>query len=388
MIRRARVRLPLVVYPVVLSLTILAVAPFMGLVRDALFRRFGDAVVTGLLVAMGAVGAAVFVAFLVALRGAAWWRWAGLGLAALGVWLQIAGLSTGLPRVDAVEKIHIVEYGLLSILLYRAVRRAEPGSGEPSARRGPGILLLPWLGVVLVGTLDELVQWYFQLRVGEFRDVLLNVAAGTNGLLAAVCAWPPERVRILATRRESGRILLATALVCLVLGVFVDRAHLGHEIHDPEVGRFFSFHSPDELRAAAAERARRWAVDPPTGLLAWEAEDLFLSEAARHVQHRNQRLGAGDFTMAWQANRILERWYDPFLDLESFLGSGRHRWWPNDRRSIETQAFEGAAPPAPAAYRSPVLEQRVWLLSHAQLWGLVVPLVLVLAAVGAWLDRR
>ncbi|MEM9554005.1 MAG: VanZ family protein [Acidobacteriota bacterium] len=373
---------------IVLSLVILAIAPFMSLLRDVLFARFGQGVIPALTVGVVAACLASLAAAVWSIRTRRLLRWGGLMVVAVALWLQVAGLSTGLPQVDAVEKIHIVEYGLLAVLLYRAALagwRRSPHDGEA----GPSLLVLPFLGVVLVGTLDELTQWFFQLRVGEMRDVLLNLAAGSNGLLASLCVWPPRRLRARPCRAERVRMLLTAALVVLVVGVFVDRAHLGHAIDDPEVGRFVSFHAPDELQAAAVDRAWRWAAAPPQELRAWAREDLFLTEAAFHVQHRNERKRAGDAYMAWQANRILERWYGPFLDLESFRGSGRHRWWPDGRDKIEQSVFGAETPPPPpSVYRSPVLVGRVWLLPRTPFRVAVGLLALTLAAAGLVAARR
>lgn len=74
----------------------------------------------------------------------------------------------------AIEKVHLLEYGVLSFLVYRAAK--------PTNKR---ILIYGViLGIVfLVGWTDELVQRVTPGRVYEFRDVLLNWKAGILGLL-------------------------------------------------------------------------------------------------------------------------------------------------------------------------------------------------------------
>lgn len=73
-----------------------------------------------------------------------------------------------------IEKIHLLEYGLLSLLIYWAIKPKREGI----------LIYAVILGAVfLVGWADELVQRITPGRVCEFRDVLLNWKAGVLGLL-------------------------------------------------------------------------------------------------------------------------------------------------------------------------------------------------------------
>ncbi len=332
-----------------LAALVIASAPFVGLVRDALFDRFQAAAVRNLTIALLALAAALFLWAVVRIRERRLWRYAGLALAAALLVLQSALFSAGLgggsfaAQVDVAEKIHLVEYGLLAYLLYRAFRPAG------DAR----MLLLPLVWLTFAGVIEESVQWLVETRLGEVRDVFLNLYAGVCGLLFSLALDPPKRF---AWGLAGGRqVANAVALLVLALGLFVNAAHLGYEHHDPQIGRFRSWHTLDELRRAAADRAERWRRDPPTELSPWRLEDLFLTEAAWHVHHRNERYEARDLYKAAQANRILERYYAPFLDLESFRGSGRHRYPEEIRRQLEA----GAPRYDPADYLSPVLVQRI-----------------------------
>lgn len=357
----------------VFALVVVAVAPFMGLVRDALFATFGDAAVPKLAGVLAVAGVA-FALFAIART----WRrplgLLGVGVALGLVWLQIAGFSTGVPKVDVVEQIHIFEYGGLAILLWASRPRHETQASWADLGR---VLL----GVVLLAVADEGVQWAFQLRVGEIRDVGLDLAAGVAGLVFAVSVWPPGGWRGRSSREELIQLADGSAVATAALGMFFGFAHLGHIIDDPEIGSFRSFHSPTELRREADDRARRWGEAPPTGLVAWHLEDRFLSEAAKHANHRNSALAAGDLAFARQANLILERWFDPFLDITSFRGAGRHRW-PEDLR----QRVEREAPPVdPTGYLSPVLAGRVAPWPAAPYWLVVVVATLGFWTLGRWL---
>jgi len=77
---------------------------------------------------------------------------------------------------------HVVGYGLLSILLFRAWRETLPSQG---ARRWT----LHWAGIAVLGTalvasLDEWHQFYLPTRTGTLHDVLLDSGAGIAAQLA------------------------------------------------------------------------------------------------------------------------------------------------------------------------------------------------------------
>ena len=69
------------------------------------------------------------------------------------------------------ERIHFIEYGLLGIFVIR-----------PYATGTWKFLLPAFLLVCLIGAGDELIQWFLPNRVGEWKDVGLNVIGGFFGL--------------------------------------------------------------------------------------------------------------------------------------------------------------------------------------------------------------
>ena len=365
------------------SLAIWCTSPFLGLVRDALFDRFSERAVRILAVSLG-------ILLMLVLAVAVWkmwqklrrgdlhaWQWLGLAVVLGLLWFQVHGFKIGIPSSDIAEKIHIVEYGALAILLYRAARRAPRFSAEAGHRVGDlGVVIVPLFGAALAGVVDESVQGFFQLRTGDIRDVALNALAGLTGLALAMTVSPPKSWRRLAPPRTRLGVLVASTI--LAAGLFFYEAHLGYEIHDQEIGRFVSWFEPDELLRLQEDRAQRWATDPPA-LKAWDPEDYYLTEAGWHAQHRNASLESGDLWLAVQANRILETYYAPFLDLESYRGSGRHRWYPNHRNGLYAEH-----PAMPDIYVSPVLQSRLETrVSH----GLWLALSFVAAGLGFWLTR-
>ncbi|MEM6792878.1 MAG: VanZ family protein [Acidobacteriota bacterium] len=361
--------------PGVLIAVTLASSPFLALARDALLKAFPSGGLKALAAALGlsALGAIGWGLSRIEDRRAL--RYGGLALAVALLVLQRWTSRSGLASVDIVEKVHIVQYGLLVILFYRALLPSRPLAT-------PAGLLLPILWTGLAGLAEESVQGFFQLRTGDVRDVWLNYFSGTVGLLFYLSIAPPERWSWRSPRAEWAAAGRWAAALVVAGGLFLQNAHLGHLIEDPEIGRFRSWFTAEQLERLSQDRAERWRRDRPTGLVAWHKEDYFLTEAARHANHRNSAYSHEQWTLAWQANRILERHYEPFLDLDSFRNGGRHRYPPELRADLESKAQ-----PNPATYVSPVQSKRVLLISPLELWSAVGGVAALLLLVPVALPR-
>ena len=140
-------------------------APYVGQLRTVIRSSIGDRFPAFMLaVVVGAAGMALVYA-LVRIRTARAARYGALS-AAVAVAIGYAmATATGIADVDAVERFHFVEYGLVTALFYRAWRPAGDSA----------VLVMPVLAGLLVGTLEEWFQWFIPARVGEVRDVLLNL---------------------------------------------------------------------------------------------------------------------------------------------------------------------------------------------------------------------
>jgi VanZ family protein len=342
---------------------IVGVAPAIGHVRDFLFATFPEDSVRFLAAGFAAAAGGIFLYAVVRIRRRRRLRYGGL-LVVLGLlWVQTTGLATDQVEVDVVEKVHVLEYGTLAFLLYRGFLRQRSGAGDA------GLVILTFCGVALAGVAEEWVQWLAPQRVGEIRDVALNVTAGLTGIVFALCLAPPASWSWRLGAGGRRRVARGAALVVLALGLFFFVAHVGYEIDDPEVGRFRSRFTADELRELSERRKAAWSDDPPSELPTWGVEDTYLTEAAWQAGHRNGSLENGVFLEAWLANRILEKYYAPFLDLESFRGSGRHRFSPGERRDLAKKKGRHD----PETYLSPVGSGRIFPISK--------PLFLVVLAV-------
>ena len=70
-----------------------------------------------------------------------------------------------------VERIHFIEYAVLGLLISRAV----------NVRTLHGIISTCCL-IILIGVVDEIIQWFLPNRVGDMRDVTMNSFGGLSGL--------------------------------------------------------------------------------------------------------------------------------------------------------------------------------------------------------------
>jgi hypothetical protein len=355
--------------PVAVSLIFIASSPYMGLIRDGLKAALGEAFTQVVGAVVGLAGAAVLVWGVRRVRECGR---QGAGLMALAVALAAAYgfvMRTGIPDVDAVERIHFLQYGLVALLFYRATMPA------------PLMVVVPitLLTGTLVGIGEEWLQWLVPTRVGDVRDVLLNFWALGCGLLFAVGLVPLDAAvsRPMPWRRLS----LLASVVLVVFAGFLDSAHLGELNEAPSIGRFRSFFTVEELEEVSADRFRRWAADPPIDLGGpFSVQDHFLVEAGARVQRRNEAYAAGAFADAWRENALLEAYYAPMLDLRSFGSGDPHRWPAAQRDEVEAKG----AGLVSGVWVSPVYQDRVHVVpTRGQLWlgtGAIAVLLLGAAA--------
>jgi glycopeptide antibiotics resistance protein len=82
------------------------------------------------------------------------------------------------------EKLHLLEYGVVACLFYRALR-----TDFPSAKS----YVLAFLMSSGFGFLDEIIQYLLPNRVFEIRDVMTNVAASALGLVVLALLITADR---------------------------------------------------------------------------------------------------------------------------------------------------------------------------------------------------
>jgi hypothetical protein len=74
------------------------------------------------------------------------------------------------------EKIHLIEYGLLGIFLYNALK-------IDLDRFGAKLYLCGALICTIIGAVDEVIQGFLPSRIFDWRDIFLNGASSALALL-------------------------------------------------------------------------------------------------------------------------------------------------------------------------------------------------------------
>jgi hypothetical protein len=364
----------------VVSAMVVGMAPYAGVIRD----RLSTALAGGFVRVMGAgfaVVVAVVVVWVVArIRDHRLARYAMLLLGLALLVGQLLGWSRDNAAVNAVERIHFLYYGLLGFLWLRAYRRGRADLSAP---------LLALDALLLVAIADEGVQWWVAGRTGELYDVGLDVYAGATGVLLALALDGPRSIGWRFANGAGRSLARLGAVAVVATAAFLQAAHLGYRIDDPEVGTFRSFFDEAGLRAASRDRAARWAahpLGPPGSFRPLEAEDWFRTEAGMRVQHRNYALEHGDVYQAWKENLLLEHWYAPFLDQLNRDGNPFRLPEPT-RRELEARRPKRD----PYRYDSPVgrVPLRIWLRpTRTELWSGTAVVVGILLAASAIASRR
>lgn len=349
------------------SVVVVLSAPFMGQIRAALQSAFPSQFVSIVGGSVMAALAAAGLAALLRIRERRALRFAAIAVAVVIGAAYTMATATGRPEVDAVERVHFIEYGLIALLFYRVWKRIGDAS----------ILVLPLLCAMLVGTLDEWLQWFIPVRVGEARDVVLNVIAIGCGLLFAVALDPPPTFSAQLRAGSLSRVCLTAAGALLVFAAFFSAVHLGHVVQVDGIGQFKSHYTAEDLDAFSRDRVARWRTNPPVVLKRLSREDQYMDEGLWHVRRRNEGWAAEDFARAWSENLILEKFFAPVLDTGSYAAPNGNRWPPEHRTDAEARAGRSAAPFVSNAEPYPIVTWPKMLF-----WLVVASAVAVMAGPG------
>jgi VanZ family protein len=347
-------RLPAMPFVLAIAVAVAVVlsAPFVGRIRDWIRDTFPGHFVLVVGVIGGIVLAAAFIAAARQIRERRSLRYGAIaGALVIAVVYSIATADVR-PESRAVERFHFLEYGLMAFLFYRAWRPLGDFA----------IVLLPVLAGVIVGTVEEWFQWFIPRRVGEMRDVFLNLVAIGCGLFFSIAVLPPASFQAALQPTSRARVSRLAAVTVLALALFVQVLHLGYAIADTEAGTFTSRYSGAQLLALQEQKATEWRTDPPPLVLRrLSREDQYLSEGIEHVMHRNELWAAGDIAGAWQENLILEKYFVPVLDTPTYAGRSGHRWSPEQRADAEARAKRPNSAYVSEAYPYRILTWNKWL---------------------------
>jgi len=285
------------------------------------------------------------------------------------LWLAVVTLVLVLwtfsLRRSPEEAVHFLEYGILAILLHRALRPTIPDAF---------VFIAGALAGALIGTMDEVIQWFSPNRFWDWRDIVLNAGAGAFIQFALCRILPPHtgetpsRSKRVVVRLMVGQLLLLS--ICLAntpqrvaryapgLPGFEHltspenpMAEYGHLLRVTGLGSFKSRldlseldrqdrHGASEVAALVDEARRRYGVFLKT----WPAgEDPFTYEMRVHLFSRDRNLAKArergfnggtafdQLTTSWHENRILENFFG------RSLGQSSYSWPPELRQQLDLQ---------------------------------------------------
>lgn len=362
----------------VVSTAIVLFSPFMGQLQSFLRRSLTTrqyVLLFGVSVVLAVGGAIVYAVTRIRERRAARYATLAAALAIGGAYLWAVG--TPYPEVNAVERVHFVEYGLIAFLFYRA--RLRQVSGATGSGNDLSLLLFPLLLGFMVGTLDEWLQWFIPVRVGEAHDVFVNLVSIGCGLMFAIALQPPDTFSMTLRPQARPQAGIVMAVVWLVFALFVSQVHLGHNVDMDGGVRFRSHYTAERLDELQRDRTERWRNDPPRRLRRLSREDQYLDEGLWHVRMRN----SADGVDAWRENMILERYYAPVLDTVTYASPNGNRW-PAEQRANMAARVDANAPP----YESGAEPYPIVTWSHRAFWLVVGSVTLACVATGMFGKRQ
>jgi hypothetical protein len=308
------------------------------------------------------------------------------------------------------EAVHFLEYGVLGILLYRAFEARVPD---------PTVHVAAMLTGLLVGTVDEIIQWLVPGRIWDFRDIVLN---GSAVALVQIAIWRLARrpVRSVSTsslrllcRLAAAQVLLLTLCLAttpqlltrltgrlpipsrLVTGVDAiceygyhhavdDRTFFRSRLSLDQLARFDRDRAADVARELDASRQAdglsRADVSPVADPFGYEIRvHLFARNRNLHKALAREPESPGHrqhMTTAWRENLILERFFGSTFALSSF------QWGPGRRGEVE------AAQTLDEVFVSRVGRHLITRVSEGRLRALMLALFAALVACELFLASR
>jgi len=304
------------------------------------------------------------------------------------------------------ETVHFLEYGVLGVLLSRALRTNIQDSS---------VFVAGALIGILVGIFDEIIQWLVPGRFWDFRDIVLNGGASILVQIAISVLAPAPSSPI--SRRSLRRLCrLAAAVVALLSFCFAatpqritrlaeylpaieglgsrDEAisEYGHLHRLDELTSFRSRLSLDDLAREDASRAAEVAAmldvsrrnhadflrytSPAVDPFTYEARVHLFARDRSAAQARMLTPGSPAYresmTTAFRENLILERVFGATLDRSSYP-------WPPTQRIV----IEGAQDET-SAFVSKVGSHVFTAVSEAEMMSLLVG-ILVTLVICDWL---
>jgi len=328
----------------------------------------------------------------------------------LGILTAFIGYAYYLRNIP-VEPIHVLEYGILGLLVYRAlVHRIRDYS----------VYVFAMLIVGLAGVFDEYIQWVIPSRVFDLQDIRTNIIAGGLAQIGIAAGLRPSLVSGLPSRKNLGRLCYVFVAGLIVLGLgymntperiawyakripvlsfLMDNKNMmieyGYRYFDPDIGVFQSRFSPEQLKENDHLRGKEVAQildryirgeEYDSFLKAYSVpRDAYAHEAGVHLFRRDYyfekarsqaKMKGAWHNIAFRENQILEKYYPTVLQ------ESKHLWSPEIMVEVSSMASKKSD------YESSVSDGLITRFNERQvLLGFVIVTVTFLL-LGAYLNRE
>ena len=324
--------------------------------------------------------------------------------------LALFGFSIYQLRAIPEEAIHLAEYGVLSLLVYRALTQRM---------HDYGIYVAVTLIVGIIGMLDEYIQWVVPTRLFDLRDIYTNLVAGGLAQIAILSGLRPALITGRPSPKSWSRICYITAagLVLLALGFqntpqrvawyaaqhpslafLMDSesmmAEYGYRHENTDTGVFRSRFTLAELQQLNLERGAEVAgiLDRyirGEGYRAFHARhsvirDPYAHEAGVHLFRREYYIDrareggaiqAEHYLITFSENQILKKYFGNAIELSS------HRWSPETEAEVSNGADKSRV------YESAVSAGIITRLNAGQTLILFAAAIIALLVAGHRLQR-
>lgn len=307
------------------------------------------------------------------------------------------------------EAMHLAQYGVLGLLVYRALAQRM---------RDHGIYLAAAIIVGIIGIVDEYIQWAVPSRYFDTRDMIINFIAGLLAQAAIMLGLRPALIKGAPSAASYARscYLAAAAAALLALGLqntparvawyasqlpaldfLMDgksmMAQYGYRYDEPDTGVFRSRFSADELRRLDRERGHEVAeildrylrgegyrpfLDQYTVI-----RDAYVHEAGVHLYSREYHLDRAREGTANQAEHYLKACREHRILKKYFTNTNllsKYRW------DEATEAEVSAGADKSQAYESAVSKAIITRMNETQALLLSIALIAALILAGRHLS--
>lgn len=308
------------------------------------------------------------------------------------------------------EAIHVAEYGILGLLVYRALTHRI---------RDFSIYIVATLLVGMIGIADEYIQWLIPSRYFDLRDIRTNFIAGALAQLAIVAGLRPKMISGFPGSKSWSRVCYfsAAAMLLMALGFMNTPLRIawyatkvpmmsylmnsksmmveyGYIYDDPDIGIFRSRFSMDQLRQLDQERGVEVAkiLDHyirGEGYNNFQSiysviRDAYAHEAGVHLFRREFHIDrarektdkqAEHYAIAYYEDQFLERYFP------GALRNSKHNWSQKVKEEVSKNALKMDH------YESSVSKGVITRMSEYQIMFFFVVMIMVLVYIGLRLGR-